>query len=99
MGAARRALWYIESHFAGNPSLADIAGTCLRPERPHPGFTPGRPSHADAPDGPQYGTVVVIDHGQGWQTLYAHLQGTDVVVGQQVQAGEQIARVGSTGLA
>lgn len=26
MGAARRALWYIESHFAGNPSLADIAG-------------------------------------------------------------------------
>jgi len=49
------------------------------------------------PDGPQYGTVVVIDHGQGWQTLYAHLQGTDVVVGQQVQAGEQIARVGSTG--
>ena len=49
------------------------------------------------PDGPQYGTVVVIDHGQGWQTLYAHLQGTDVVVGQQVQAGEQIARVGNTG--
>jgi len=26
MGAARRALWYIESHFAENPSLADIAG-------------------------------------------------------------------------
>lgn len=25
MGAARRALWYIESHFAENPSLADIA--------------------------------------------------------------------------
>lgn len=49
------------------------------------------------PDGPQYGTVVVIDHGQGWQTLYAHLQGADVVVGQQVHAGEQIARVGSTG--
>jgi murein DD-endopeptidase MepM/ murein hydrolase activator NlpD len=49
------------------------------------------------PDGPQYGTVVVIDHGQGWQTLYAHLQSTDVAVGQQVHAGEQIARVGSTG--
>ncbi len=49
------------------------------------------------PDGPQYGTVVVIDHGQGWQTLYAHLQGADVAVGQQVHAGEQIARVGSTG--
>ncbi|MCW6028559.1 peptidoglycan DD-metalloendopeptidase family protein [Stenotrophomonas sp. SRS1] len=49
------------------------------------------------PDGPQYGTVVVIDHGQGWQTLYAHLQGVDVAVGQQVHAGEQIARVGSTG--
>jgi murein DD-endopeptidase MepM/ murein hydrolase activator NlpD len=52
---------------------------------------------SEYPDGPQYGTVVVIDHGHGWQTLYAHLQVADVVVGQQVLAGEQIARVGSTG--
>jgi len=81
-------------------------------QRPHRGTDfgarPGTPVLAPAdgrivaattayPDGPQYGTVVVIDHGQGWQTLYAHLQGADVVVGQQVHAGEQIARVGSTG--
>lgn len=49
------------------------------------------------PDGPDYGTVVVLDHGDGWQTLYAHLDGIDVDVGQRVAAGEQIARVGRSG--
>ncbi len=49
------------------------------------------------PDGPNYGTVVVIDHGGGWQTLLAHLQDYEVVVGQRVRKGEVIARTGNTG--
>lgn len=49
------------------------------------------------PDGPNYGTVVVIDHGGGWQTLLAHLQDHDVQVGQRVRQGETIARSGNTG--
>ncbi|MGE6333283.1 M23/M56 family metallopeptidase [Stenotrophomonas sp. NPDC077659] len=49
------------------------------------------------PDGPNYGTVVVIDHGGGWQTLFAHLQDYDVDVGQQVRQGDVIARTGNTG--
>lgn len=48
-------------------------------------------------DAPNYGTVVVLDHGDGWQTLFAHLEGHDVRVGQRVEAGDQIARVGNTG--
>ncbi|MGY1531074.1 M23/M56 family metallopeptidase [Luteimonas sp. A649] len=49
------------------------------------------------PDGANYGTVVVLDHGGGWQTLYAHLDGFDVQPGQRVAAGTQIGRAGTTG--
>lgn len=48
---------------------------------------------------PRYGTVVVIDHGAGWQTVYAHLDAFDVQAGERVAAGQQIGRVGSTGQA
>jgi murein DD-endopeptidase MepM/ murein hydrolase activator NlpD len=44
-----------------------------------------------------YGRVVVIDHGNGFQTLYAHLQVYYVEVGDSVAKGEQIGEVGSTG--
>ncbi len=46
-----------------------------------------------------YGYYVIIDHGNGLQTLYAHcLAGSHMVVpGQVVVAGQPIARVGSTG--
>lgn len=52
---------------------------------------------AHYPDGPNYGTVVVLDHGNGWQTLYAHLDSFEVQVGQRVLAGERIAKVGRSG--
>lgn len=44
-----------------------------------------------------YGLTVIIDHGGGLQTLYAHCNSLHVTQGQQVEAGELIARVGSTG--
>ena len=46
-----------------------------------------------------YGNTVVIDHGLGLQTLYAHLSSTAVKVGDAVEKGQEIARTGSTGLA
>jgi len=46
-----------------------------------------------------YGTVVMIDHGLGLSSLYAHLSSTDVVEGQEVAKGAQIGRTGETGLA
>ncbi len=45
-----------------------------------------------------YGMVAVIDHGFGFQTLYAHMQGVKVRVGQKVKRGEQIGTVGSSGM-
>ena len=44
-----------------------------------------------------YGTMVVLDHGGGVQTLYAHAQKTLVRKGDAVQQGQPIAEVGRTG--
>lgn len=46
-----------------------------------------------------YGEMVVIDHGNGWQTLYAHLSTVDVTCGQEVYRGDQIGTMGATGMA
>ncbi|MDQ6968695.1 MAG: M23 family metallopeptidase [Mariprofundaceae bacterium] len=43
------------------------------------------------------GTLIAIGHGQGLVTLYAHLSKTYVHMGDNVQAGQIIAEVGSTG--
>ncbi len=45
-----------------------------------------------------YGLMVVIDHGYGYETLYAHLSKFNVRVGQQVKRGEIIGFVGNTGV-
>ena len=44
-----------------------------------------------------YGYLVIIDHGNGIQTYYGHCSKLYVKVGEEVEAGEQIAAVGSTG--
>jgi len=48
-------------------------------------------------EGP-YGNRVVIDHGGGWQTLYAQLSRFSVGSGDCVDTGSEIGAVGSTGL-
>lgn len=45
-----------------------------------------------------YGTVCIINHGYGYQTLYAHMESVKVRAGQKVKRGELIGTVGSTGL-
>ncbi len=44
-----------------------------------------------------YGNLVVVDHGGGLETRYAHLSRIDVQVGQAVPAGAVVGLVGSTG--
>jgi septal ring factor EnvC (AmiA/AmiB activator) len=44
-----------------------------------------------------YGPIVILNHGDGYFTLYAHLSDILVSVGQQVTAGQIVGRVGDTG--
>jgi murein DD-endopeptidase MepM/ murein hydrolase activator NlpD len=46
-----------------------------------------------------YGRTVLIDHGFGLFSMYAHLNRSDVSEGQQVSKGDTLGRTGSTGLA
>jgi murein DD-endopeptidase MepM/ murein hydrolase activator NlpD len=46
-----------------------------------------------------YGNTVVLDHGHGLMSLYAHLSSFQVVEGQQVERGAVLGRTGATGLA
>jgi murein DD-endopeptidase MepM/ murein hydrolase activator NlpD len=46
-----------------------------------------------------YGNTVIVDHGLGLQTLYAHLSSIDVKPGDPVEKGQSLGRSGTTGLA
>jgi len=78
------------------------------PRSPHPGVdlrgAEGTPVKAAGPgrvalarDLYYSGNTVILDHGGGLFTLYAHLSRIDVADGQDVSAGEQVGLVGATG--
>jgi murein DD-endopeptidase MepM/ murein hydrolase activator NlpD len=46
-----------------------------------------------------YGNCVIVDHGMGLQSLYAHLSAIDVSVGDNVEKGGRLGLSGQTGLA
>ncbi|MGW1025174.1 M23 family metallopeptidase [Streptomyces sp. NPDC002577] len=50
-----------------------------------------------AGDGPAYGNAIVIKHGNGTYSQYAHLSKINVRIGQAVKAGQNIALSGNTG--
>ena len=66
----------------GAPLVASAAGTVTRVENL------GSRS---------YGIYTVIDHGNGESTLYAHMQAEYLTVGQAIDQGELLGRVGSSG--
>lgn len=48
-------------------------------------------------DSTGYGNMILIDHGNGMETLYAHMSAFYVAAGQTVNRGDAIGRMGSTG--
>ncbi|MFJ3881513.1 M23 family metallopeptidase [Streptomyces sp. NPDC090077] len=96
--------WLGKTYSGHSPSLQSIDWT-------HGGTTANQPVLASAdgvvstattltnPDGSyrSYGKYVVIDHGNGSTTLYAHLNGYDVSAGTRVARGQKIGIVGNTG--
>jgi murein DD-endopeptidase MepM/ murein hydrolase activator NlpD len=71
--------------YAGAPILAAAAGTVIIAK--NVGYNGG------------YGSYVVINHDNGTQTLYAHMNVVSVTVGQSVTQGQQIGTEGRTGKA
>ncbi|MCK9485846.1 MAG: peptidoglycan DD-metalloendopeptidase family protein [Dehalococcoidia bacterium] len=67
---------------AGTPIVASRSGAVL--------FAGGNPCCS-------YGYHVIINHGEGYETLYAHLSEFAVALGQDVAAGDTIGWVGRTG--
>jgi hypothetical protein len=64
----------------------------------------GTPVHATMPGivsgdsiSSDYGNAVLIDHPNGYSTLYAHLKNKEVSPGSQVSAGQEIGKVGQSG--
>ncbi len=72
----------------------DLASTM---HAPIPSANDGRVVFADTMG--IYGQVVIVDHGLGLQTLYAHLSEIDVTPGQAVRKGEILGKSGKTGMA
>ncbi|WP_054951169.1 peptidoglycan DD-metalloendopeptidase family protein [Numidum massiliense] len=56
---------------------------------------PGTVTFAGVNNG--YGNLVIIDHGSGWSTYYAHLRAIHVSNGQSLAKGEQLGFMGTTG--
>ena len=93
-------IWPVNGGYISDPFLSD---------RNHKGLDIAAPAGTDiyAADGGTvleagwndggYGYCVVIDHGNGYTTLYAHASEVYVSAGQSVSRGELIAAVGTTG--
>lgn len=45
-----------------------------------------------------YGNTIILDHGSGWTTLYAHASSLNASQGQSVKRGQTVSFVGSTGM-
>lgn len=56
----------------------------------------GRVVHVE-PNSGTYGHLIILDHGNGIRTLYAHLDSFAVSAGQWVSTGQMIGRMGNTG--
>ncbi|MCR5329244.1 MAG: peptidoglycan DD-metalloendopeptidase family protein [Saccharofermentans sp.] len=72
----------------GDTIMAAASGTVIYVTEPYEGCNKG---------GSGYGNYCIIDHGNGYSTLYGHARDIYVSEGQYVSAGQAIGEVGSTG--
>jgi murein DD-endopeptidase MepM/ murein hydrolase activator NlpD len=93
--AARRTYYYDDKEVDHQTHLGfDLAST---QHAPVPAANRGVVMLAD--DFGIYGNTVILDHGYGLMSLYAHLSSIDVKPGQTVERGQRVGLSGATGLA
>lgn len=79
---------------AGKPIVASAAGTVIVASAT---CSHNYPKQSSCGCGSGYGNYVMIDHGNGYVTLYGHCQSLAVKAGDKVNQGQTIAYVGTTG--
>jgi murein DD-endopeptidase MepM/ murein hydrolase activator NlpD len=77
--------------------LRGHAGLDLRAPAGSPARAAGAGTVVRAEAAGGYGNLVVVDHGGGLETRYAHLAHIDVEPGQRIEAGQSLGLVGATG--
>ena len=106
IGFARGFVWPVHGRISGVFGSQRILNG--KPRQPHYGLDvaapTGTPVHAAAEGTVTlaahfffFGKLVVLDHGHGVNTLYAHLSALDVTEGETVAAGQRLGAVGATG--
>ncbi|NLW11163.1 MAG: peptidoglycan DD-metalloendopeptidase family protein [Clostridiaceae bacterium] len=88
---SRRHPVYGHYHFHPAVDMSSPTGT--------PIYAAGAGTVTTATYGGSQGKYIVINHGNGFTTVYMHCSNMNVSAGQKVQKGEMIGRVGSTGTA
>jgi murein DD-endopeptidase MepM/ murein hydrolase activator NlpD len=72
-------------------------GIDIRADRGTPVRAPAVATVAYAGNGQEYGTMIILDHGQNIRSLYGHLSKLNVQNGQRVERGTVIGWTGNTG--
>lgn len=85
-GISQRYVWYHKALDIANKATPNILAA-----------DSGKIIVAGWPDNFGYGNRVMIDHGNGFVTLYGHMASISVNTGQTVKRGDVIGRMGSTG--
>ena len=85
----RKSPWTQESEFHAGIDIGANRGTAVQ--------APAAGTVIFAGTAPEYGTTVIVDHGQDIKSLYGHLHQVNVKPGQRVERGALLAHSGNTG--
>ena len=85
----RKSPWTDEREFHAGMDIGANRGTAVQ--------APAAGTVVFAGTAPEYGTTVIVDHGQDIKSLYGHLSQVSVKPGQKVERGTLIAYTGNTG--
>jgi murein DD-endopeptidase MepM/ murein hydrolase activator NlpD len=85
----RKSPWTSEPEFHAGIDIGANRGTPIQ--------APAAGTVVFAGAAPEYGTLVIVDHGQEIKSLYGHLSQLSVKAGQKVERGTLLAYTGNTG--
>ncbi|MEX2159380.1 MAG: M23 family metallopeptidase [Dehalococcoidia bacterium] len=86
--------WIVQGMWAGHPSGIDIGAATGDPVV---AVRDGKVAFAGGDSCCSYGNYIIIQHDDGWSSLYGHLSAFNVKLGDDVKQGDRIGSIGMTG--